>query len=207
MRRVKSSLVLALAVLLSRSAVAADSKEPQKADMTRGFRACALVEKVDVLHGGKLTDEVRESAKSCLGLGIAYEDGKAVDLDGRRIEANYKLALHYYEAACGAQIAFGCLSIGQLLEKGRAASTKGADVLSAASNWYALGCTLPDSEDVRLCCFLAGQATFKSATAKTGKIRTRKLASALKFFQRACELGDDASCKVVIQSQEALTKQ
>jgi len=28
----------------------------------------------------------------------------------------------------------------------------------------------------------------------------------MKFFQRACELGDDASCKVVIESQEALTK-
>jgi TPR repeat protein len=204
---VKPLLVLALAVLLSQSAGAADAKEPKKVDLTRAFRACALVEKVDVLHGGTLTDEGRESAKSCLALGIAYEDGEAVDLDGRRIDANYKLALHYYEAACGAQIAFGCLSIGQLLEKGRATSTKGADVLSVASNWYALGCTLPNSDEVRLCCFLAGQATFKSAAAKTGKIRARKLASAMKFLQRACELGDDASCTVVIQAQEALTKQ
>ena len=63
----KPTSVLALALLLSRSAGAADAKEPQKVDMTKAFRACALVEKVDVLHGGTLTDEGKENAKSCLG--------------------------------------------------------------------------------------------------------------------------------------------
>jgi TPR repeat protein len=174
-------------------------------DMAKAFRECALVEKVDVPHGGKLTDAGRVSARSCVGLGIAYEAGDAVDLDGRPIELNYKLALRYYASACRAEIAFGCISVGQLLEKGRAAPAKGVDVLSAASKWYALGCNLPNSDEVRTACYHAGLATFKG-TGKKGRTHIRDLASAMRFFERACELGDDDSCQIVIQVQEAMSK-
>jgi TPR repeat protein len=202
----KSPFVLALAVLWSRSAVAVDAKEDKRMDVAKAFRDCALVEKIDVPHGGKLTDAGRERAGSCVALGMAYEEGDVDDLDGRHIEVNYKLALRYYESACGAGIAVGCVSVGQLVEKGQVAPAKGVDVALAASKWYALGCNLPDGEGVRVACFFAGQATLNHAGTKKGKARASGIAAGMRFFQRACELGDDDSCKVVIQAQEMLSK-
>jgi hypothetical protein len=99
-----------------------------------------------------------------------------------------------------------CVSVGQLAEKGSVGPANRVNALSAASKWYASGCTLPNSDEVRMACFLAGNATFESAATKKGKAHVRVLASALGCFLRACELDDDDSCKVVIQVQEAMSK-
>jgi len=193
-------------VVAAGDAAAAPQNQSNRIELIKAFRNCALVEKIDVPHGGKLTAAGRSAAESCVVLGMAYEEGDFADEEGRPIERNYVLAFRYYEAACGAEVAFGCLSVGQLVEKGKAQPRNGNNVMSAAAKWYELGCLLPNSKDVRIACFFAGQSTFNSAASKKGKARAETLALALRFFSHACELGDDDSCKIVIENQQRSAK-
>src|ERR1700690_900038 len=111
-----------------------DSKQFKTAE---AFRNCSLAQKVDPRT---LTDAGKQAARGCVGLGMAYESGDRVDESGKPIPVNYTLAAQYYGIACNLTVAFGCVSMGKMIEDGHATGAKGKDPREVALGWYAKGC-------------------------------------------------------------------
>ena len=201
---------IALILVLYAGSVRATDDVPRGLDVAKAFRDCALVQKVDART---LTDHGKEAAKSCIQLALAYEDGDIVDTGtGERIAVNYKLAMRYYMAACKATITYGCVALGQMYEGGRTPIKKGPSAQAEAAKWYAYGCYVSDGDqsEIKLSCSLAGTLTFKVAIENQGKVRPRvfrnAMSEAVKMSQRACELGDDTSCRLLAKIEQIMSE-
>jgi hypothetical protein len=171
---------------------------------------CAVVKKVDVeQQGAQLTDASEASVAGCMILGFSYEDGTKIDEDGGKvIPRNYSLALDYYETACGAGSARGCLAAGLLVEKGLI-PPKGKGTPQAVSyTLYSMGCYLPKGQKdaVGLSCTHASRNLFRSAENAKGPARTEIYATCIKLEQKACDLGRDESCQLVAKIRKDVAR-
>jgi TPR repeat protein len=156
---------------------------------------------VNVPKGGVLTDERKKEIAGCIGLAVAYEVGDKVDENGTPIPRNYSLAVDYYKTTCRAGNAYGCLGAGVLFERGRVPPPKGKHADPIAFTFFKTGCYQPQEDaewaGVRgMACKLASANVFRTSDKKTGKAHAKGLALGLKLAQRACELGEDESCKL-----------
>jgi TPR repeat protein len=146
-------------------------------------------------------------------LGLAYEEGDVVDEDGEQIGANFALAGHFLDMACKNSSATACVFEAQLYMEGKLKS-KASDLL--VIRILQEGCSFGQGgDDARLACAMAGERAFQLAMTKMEKVKNgtsrfnregRKLLSiGLPLLEKACQMGDQSSCKLLLKIQEAVT--
>jgi TPR repeat protein len=196
-------VVCLVGCLLFAATAHAEEHQPKQLDTAKAFRQCSLAQKVDPRT---LTDVGKEAAKWCVGLAMAYDDGIDTDETGKPIPANYTLAAQYYATGCRLTVAFGCMAMGQMIEKGRATVSKGQDPRIVALSWYTKGCFAQDKEkgDIALSCGMGGGVAMAMALEKKESHAMAKLMkAAVQLDERACQLGDDTSCRVLVKVEQA----
>jgi hypothetical protein len=184
-----------------------NTAEIQRLDVARAFRNCSLVQKTDP---STLTEYGKTATADCMRLAIAYRGGDWFDTDGPRIKVNAKLALQYFFVGCRYGVAEGCVEAGRMLEEGQAAPAKGKDPVVTAIIAYTAGCeTLIDekrlgseAKTVALSCTSAGLLLVNNALKK--KRPGVQLKSGLKMIERACQMGDDLSCRTLAKMEQAV---
>jgi TPR repeat protein len=174
--------------------------EPSSVNVANAYRACSLVGQ----KGGD-TD-------GCMALALAYQRGDETDAGGKPIPVNYALAVRFFEVACKAGVPFACISAGEIYEKGHLKPKKRGDPRLVAVGYYTLGCLKgTDKEgyegETRLSCASAGTTTLLFALdQKPGKRQAKLIATAATFLEKACQMGDDPSCKALVEIEETLNK-
>lgn len=204
--RIRAKRIVACLVgcLLVAATAHAEERQPKQLDTAKAFRECSLAQKVDPRT---LTDAGKEAAKWCVVLAMAYDDGIDTDETGKPIPVNYTLAAQYFAIGCKVTVAFGCVSMGQMIEQGRATVVKGKDPRTAALDWYTKGCFTPDKDkdSIALSCSMGGGVAMAMAFEKKDRHALAKLMKvALQLDERACQLGDDSSCRVLVKIEQAL---
>ena len=187
-----ATVVLLAAAIRSHGYALAD--EAKSLDVAKAYRACS-----------------GNDATGCIALGLAYEDGDVRDVDGAKIERNYRQAVNYFEIACKAESAFACSSIGGMYRAGKVKTKKPSDadvLLLLEWTYYERGCvsTKSPKDEVALACSLSGNASMRLAlsTATKKKMRASMLHSAFASLSKACQLGNDGSCRELAKMNEAL---
>ena len=149
---------------------------------------------------------------ACIVLGIAYEDGNLIDLEENPIPVNYKQSQIYFATACKGGSALACSSIGQMYEQNKLKASNKSKQLFYAFLGYAVGCKTIVSEensqeDIATACGQAGLVELKDAMNHLGTpIGGRLAKEAVTYSSKACNLGDNPSCKLLIKLNESLVK-
>ena len=186
-----------------------NTAEIQRLDVARAFRYCSEVQKADPKR--PLTDYGKFIAADCMRLAIAYRDGKWFDTAGPLIQANTQLALQYNFVGCRYGVAEGCLEAGRMLEEGEVAPAKGKDPVATAILFYTEGCNTPidekrlgsDAATVALSCSSGGLLLINIALKK--KRPGAQMKEGLKLVERACQMGDDPSCRALAKFEQAVS--
>ncbi len=198
-------LVCMVGCLLVSTATRAEQRHPNQLDTAKAFRQCSLAQKVDPRT---LTDAGKEAATWCVALAMAYQEGTDVDESGKPIPLNQALAAQYFRIGCNLTVAFGCVAMGQMVENGQITIAKGQDQRLVALAWYTKGCYTQDktTSDVALSCGLAGGVAMTvGLEKKKGRAMGKWLKTGLDLNERACQLGNDVSCRELVKIEQALS--
>jgi TPR repeat protein len=198
-------VVCVVGCLLFAPPARAEEHQPTQLDTAKAFRQCSMAQKVDPRT---LTDAGKEAAEGCVVLAMAYDDGIDTDETGNPIATNYKLAAQYYVIGCRLTVAFGCVSMGQMIDKGRATVAKGQDPRMVAVGWYTKGCFAADNDtsNVALSCSMGGDLAMRLGLEKKDRhARAKWMKASVELEERACQLGNETSCRLLMKIEQVLT--